>query len=97
MALERRFGFPVFYQSGAGDSLMRVKTLEGAPVHSFQTLLPDLSTIVRNSITPNLEGAPAWQQQTEPLVLSKRRLICSKNIRSNYRPSFNRKKLKANQ
>ena len=26
------------------------KTLDGAPVHSFQTLLADLSTIVRNSI-----------------------------------------------
>jgi transposase len=48
------------------------KTPEGAPVHSFQTLLADLSTVVRNSITPNLEGAPAWQQQTEPSALQQR-------------------------
>ena len=38
------------------------KTLDGAPVDLFQTLLADLSTIVRNSITPNIEGAPAWQK-----------------------------------
>jgi hypothetical protein len=56
------------------------KTLDGAPVHSFQTLLADLSTIVRNSITPNLEGAPAWQQQTEPSALQQRAFDLLKNI-----------------
>jgi transposase len=58
------------------------KTLEGAPVHSFQTLLADLSTIVRNSITPNLEGAPAWQQETEPSALQQRAFDLLKNIQS---------------
>ena len=56
------------------------KTLDGAPVHSFQTLLADLSTIVRNSITPNLEGAPAWQQETEPSALQQRALDLLKNL-----------------
>ena len=56
------------------------KTLEGAPIHSFQTLLADLSTIVRNSITPNLEGAPAWQQETEPSALQQRAFDLLKNI-----------------
>ena len=56
------------------------KTLDGAPVHSFQTLLADLSTIVRNSITPNLEGAPAWQQETEPSALQQRAFDLLKNI-----------------
>jgi hypothetical protein len=56
------------------------KTLEGAPVHSFRTLLADLSTIVRNSITPNLEGAPAWQQETEPSALQQRAFDLLKNI-----------------
>jgi len=56
------------------------KTLEGVPVHSFQTLLTDLSTIVRNSITPNLEGAPAWQQETEPSALQQRAFDLLKNI-----------------
>jgi hypothetical protein len=35
-------------------------------VHSFQTLLADLATIVRNTIVPKLEAAPAWTQETEP-------------------------------
>jgi hypothetical protein len=56
------------------------KTLDGAPVHSFQTLLADLATIVRNSITPNLEGAPAWQQETEPSALQRRAFDLLKNI-----------------
>ena len=56
------------------------KTLDGAPVHSFQTLLADLSTIVRNSITPNLEGAPDWQQETEPSALQRRAFDLLKNI-----------------
>ena len=56
------------------------KTLDGAPVHSFQTLLADLSTIVRNSITPNLEDAPAWQQETEPSALQQRAFDLLKNI-----------------
>ncbi len=42
------------------------KTAEGGPVHSFQTLLADLATIVRNTIVPKLEAAPAWTQETEP-------------------------------
>ena len=56
------------------------KTLDGDPVHSFQTLLADLSTIVRNSITPNLEGAPAWQQETEPSALQQRAFDLLKNV-----------------
>ena len=58
------------------------KTPEGMPVHSFQTLLADLSTIVRNSITPNLEGAPAWQQQTEPSALQRRAFDLLKAIQT---------------
>jgi hypothetical protein len=44
------------------------------------TLLADLSTIVRNSITPNLEGAPDWQQETEPSALQRRAFDLLKNI-----------------
>jgi len=39
---------------------------DGLPVHSFQTLLEDLATITRNTIVPNLAGAPGWQQDAEP-------------------------------
>jgi transposase len=42
------------------------KTAEGGPVHSFQTLLRDLATIVRNTIAPKLPDAPTWTQVTEP-------------------------------
>ncbi|MFA6271409.1 MAG: transposase [Candidatus Paceibacterota bacterium] len=45
------------------------RTPDGLPVHSFQTLLKDLATITRNSIVPNLPGAPGWQQETEPTPL----------------------------
>jgi len=36
------------------------------PVHSFQSLLADLATLTRNTIAPDLPGAPTWQQDTEP-------------------------------
>ncbi|MEX1117683.1 MAG: IS1634 family transposase, partial [Terrimicrobiaceae bacterium] len=39
---------------------------DGLPVHSFRTLLEDLATITRNTIVPNLAGAPGWQQDAEP-------------------------------
>lgn len=45
------------------------KTPDGLPVHSFQTLLDDLSTLSRNTIVPKLAGAPGWQQDTEPTAL----------------------------
>ncbi len=44
-------------------------TPDGLPVHSFQTLLDDLSTLTRNTIVPNLPGAPGWQQDAEPTAL----------------------------
>lgn len=45
------------------------KTPEGHPVHSFRTLLDDLGTLTRNTIVPNIPGAPGWQQDTEPTPL----------------------------
>ncbi len=65
---------------GAARKALTKKTLDGAPIHSLQTLLADLSTIVRNSITPNLEGGPAWQQETEPSALQQRAFDLLKNI-----------------
>jgi hypothetical protein len=56
------------------------KTPEGNPVHSFQTLLADLATIVRNTITPTLEGAPGWDQETEPTPLQLQALALIKTI-----------------
>lgn len=52
-------------------------TPDGMPVHSFQSLLKDLATITRSTIVPTLEGAPGWQQETEPTPLQEkiRRLL----------------------
>ena len=47
------------------------ETAEGLPVHSFQTLLKDLSTITRNTIVPQVANAPGWTQDTEPTHLQK--------------------------
>lgn len=44
-------------------------TPDGLPVHSFQTLLDDLATLTRNTIVPDIPGAPGWQQDTEPTAL----------------------------
>lgn len=50
------------------------KTPEGQPVHSFRTLLDDLATLTRNTIVPNIAGAPGWQQDAEPTPLQTRAL-----------------------
>ena len=47
-------------------------TPEGYPVHSFQTLLTDLATLTRNTIVPNIPGAPGWQQDAEPTPMQSR-------------------------
>jgi len=54
---------------------------DGLPVHSFQTLLEDLATITRtrNTIVPNLVGAPGWQQDTEPTPLQEKIIKLLKN------------------
>jgi hypothetical protein len=41
------------------------RTPDGAPVHSFQTLLKDLATLCRKTIVSSLPGNPSWLQETE--------------------------------
>lgn len=45
------------------------KTDEGLPVHSFQTLLGDLATIVKNRIQPKNKKIPAFDMLTTPTNL----------------------------
>lgn len=45
---------------------------EGLPVHSFQTLLENLSTIVRNTIRPKIKGAPSFDKTTLPTLIQKK-------------------------
>lgn len=50
------------------------QTEEGLPVHSFQTLLKDLATIVKANIAPKLPGAIPFCKITIPTPLQKKAL-----------------------
>jgi hypothetical protein len=52
----------------------RQRTDEGEPVHSFQTVLSDLATIVKNRIEPRIAGAASFDQMTRPTPLQQRAL-----------------------
>lgn len=48
------------------------QTADGLPVHSFQTLLGDLATIVRNRIQPAEKHIPAFDMLTQPTAIQQR-------------------------
>jgi hypothetical protein len=48
------------------------KTEEGGPVHSFQTLLDDLATIVKNWLQPKIPGAPTFIRITRATTTQQR-------------------------
>ena len=48
------------------------RTDDGAPVHSFQTLLDDLSTVAKNRVRPQIEKAAAFDVITTPTPLQQR-------------------------
>jgi hypothetical protein len=52
----------------------RQRTDQGDPVHSFQTLLADLATIVKNRIAPKIAGVKPFDQTTRPTPLQQRAL-----------------------
>ena len=60
------------------DSAMRKahtkQTRDGMKVHSFQTLLGDLATIVKNRIQPKDNKIPAFDMLTQPTALQQRAL-----------------------
>ncbi len=47
---------------------------DGTPVHSFQTLLADLATIVRNRMRPREAGAGTFEVTTTPTAVQRRAL-----------------------
>ena len=47
-------------------------TGEGAKVHSFQTLLGDLATIVKNRIQPTDESIAGFHMLTQPTAIQQR-------------------------
>jgi hypothetical protein len=48
------------------------RTEDGFPARSFQTLLKDLMTIVKNRVRPKLETAPAFDKITTPTPIQQR-------------------------
>ena len=52
----------------------RQRTDAGEPVHSFQTFLADLATIVKNRIEPKIAGAQPFDQVTRPTPLQQKGL-----------------------
>jgi hypothetical protein len=50
----------------------RQRTDAGEPVHSLQTLLADLATIVKNRIEPKIAGAQPFDQVTRPTPLQQK-------------------------
>lgn len=48
------------------------KTQDGSPVHSFQTLLKDLATIVKNKVRPKQIESPAFEMITLPTPTQQR-------------------------
>ena len=50
---------------------------DGAPIHSFSTLLTELATIVRNTCTlPGADDAPPFTITTQPTPLQERAMAC---------------------
>jgi len=47
---------------------------DGSPVHSFQTLLADLATIVRNRVRPEGTSVPPFEMTTTPTAVQRRAL-----------------------
>ena len=65
---------PAQVSARAQRKAARKRTDEDDPVHSFQTLLRDLSTIAKNRVQPRTEGAPCFDVVTRPTPLQQRAL-----------------------
>ena len=62
-------------RSSAAEAKAHTKrTVDGFPVHSFQTLLEDLATIAKNRIQSTVPGAPVFDHTTKPTALQQRAL-----------------------
>ena len=48
------------------------RNADGDPVHSLRTLIDDLATITRNTVTPHLAGAEPFQVTTRPTPLQRK-------------------------
>ena len=63
---------PAQRSAAAQRKALTKQTKEGFQVHSFQTLLGDLATIVKNRIQPQDNGIAAFDMLTQPTVIQQR-------------------------
>jgi len=63
---------PAQRSAAAQRKALTKQTKEGFQVHSFQTLLGDLATIVKNRIQPRDNGIAAFDMLTQPTVIQQR-------------------------
>ena len=71
-ALQESVVRPAQRSPSAQRKAQRKRTDDGQPVHSFQTLLADLATIVRDRIQPQLPDAPTFDKTTIPTPIQQR-------------------------
>jgi hypothetical protein len=63
---------PAQRSAAAKRKALTKQTTEGFAAHSFQTLLGDLATIVKNRIQPNDKAIAAFDMLTQPTVIQQR-------------------------
>jgi len=73
-AARRSIVAPAQRSASAQSKALTKHTGTGAKVHSFQTLLGDLATIVKNRIQPADKNIPAFDMLTQPTAIQQRAL-----------------------
>lgn len=63
---------PAQRSASAKHKALTKQTSKGMKVHSFQTLLGDLATIVKNRIQPKDKSVPAFEMLTNPTAIQQR-------------------------
>lgn len=71
-AARRSIVAPAQRSAAAKRKALTKQTADGLPVHSFQTLLSDLATIVKNRIQPADKNIPAFDMLTQPTAIQQR-------------------------
>ena len=65
---------PAKRSEAAERKALTKQTAEGAPVHSFRSLLADLATLAINRVQPANKAAPAFDKLTVATPLQQRAL-----------------------
>jgi transposase len=71
-AARRSIVAPAQRSAAAQRKAFTKQTADGLPVHSFQTLLSDLATIVKNRIQPTDKNIPIFDMLTQPTAIQQR-------------------------